>query len=123
LVRSGAVRSAHDCSEGGLAVTLAESCIQGGVGFEGDAEALEQLSRVADGRTDLSLFGEGQARIVISCAAERLPGILKEAEVAEVPVLRIGTVAGRRVRWGDRLDVGLDELGEAWNHGFTRWFN
>ncbi len=58
-IRQGWIRSAHDCSEGGLAVTLAESCISGGLGAEIQLPASAQ-------RLDEQLFGEGGSRIVVS---------------------------------------------------------
>ncbi len=62
-IRQGWIRSAHDCSEGGLAVALAESCISGGLG------AQIQVS-TASLRWDTQLFGEGGARIVVSVSPE-----------------------------------------------------
>ena len=58
LIAEGIALSAHDCSDGGLAVALAESCVQGGVGFVAGA--------VLPPRWDAALFGEGQSRIVVS---------------------------------------------------------
>ncbi|MEK7814527.1 MAG: phosphoribosylformylglycinamidine synthase subunit PurL, partial [Chloroflexota bacterium] len=60
-IGEGIVASAHDCSDGGLAVALGECCIQGGVGFRAGAA----LSRLP-GRWDVALFGERQSRIVVS---------------------------------------------------------
>jgi len=53
------VKSAHDCSEGGLAVALAESCISGSKGAH--IELIDQ-----DKSRNLLLFGEGTARIIVS---------------------------------------------------------
>ena len=61
-IRSGLLKSAHDCSDGGLAVALAECCIAGAVGFRG--------SGGISGRWDAALFGERQSRIVVSLAPE-----------------------------------------------------
>ncbi|MBP0014889.1 MAG: phosphoribosylformylglycinamidine synthase subunit PurL [Roseofilum sp. SID3] len=62
-IRQGWLNSAHDCAEGGLAVALAESCIAGGLGAQIECPSGEQ-------RPDLSWFGEGLARIVVSVAPE-----------------------------------------------------
>ena len=99
LHAEGLLRSAHDCSDGGLAVTLAESSILGNVGFEGSAEV--------SGRLDASLFGEGQGRIVVSIP----PDIFRQGGGAPrvsdlgaefgVPVTRLGsTVAGDAFTFG-----------------------
>ena len=60
LVREGLVESAHDCSDGGLAVALAESCFEASVGTEVDL-ASQELPR------EVTLFAEDASRIVISC--------------------------------------------------------
>jgi phosphoribosylformylglycinamidine synthase len=94
-IRGGLVRSAHDLSEGGLAVALAESCISGGVG------ANVELS--ANGlRSDVALFSESQSRIVLTAAPERAEELKVAIAASGVPVEIIGTVGG------DRLRVNLD---------------
>src|SRR5213596_1380214 len=80
LIRAGLVRSAHDCSEGGLAVALAESCFNptglcgadvdlGGVEAAGPAASSEYLAGDTPAAT---LFNESQSRIVISVTPENL---------------------------------------------------
>jgi phosphoribosylformylglycinamidine synthase len=63
-IRQGWVNSAHDCSDGGLAIALAECCISGKMG------ASVQLE-IGDSRLDEALFGEGGARILVSVAPDR----------------------------------------------------
>ncbi|MBW4618920.1 MAG: phosphoribosylformylglycinamidine synthase subunit PurL [Cyanosarcina radialis HA8281-LM2] len=65
-IRQGWVRSAHDSSEGGLAVALAESCISSGLGAEIDLG----LASTSPHRWDLLLFGEGGGRIFVSVARD-----------------------------------------------------
>ena len=84
--------------------------------------ALLPLTAGAGGRLDLALFGEGQSRIVVSCAAGRRDELLAQADAAGVPARQIGTVGGRELRWGAALNCSLDELGEAWGHGFYYLF-
>ena len=83
-VKQGLVRSAHDCSDGGLAVALAESCILGGVGFRGNLDAA---------RWDTSLFGEKQSRIVVSLEPADLPVLESLARSRGVPLLSLGAPA------------------------------
>jgi len=99
-IRTGAVKSAHDCAEGGLAIALAE-CAVGGetpVGFE--VELKDALPAVP------LLFGEAQGRILLSCAPDDVEAILATAKEYSVPARRIGTVTepseGLVIRLRDR---------------------
>ncbi len=93
LIRQGLVRSAHDCSEGGLAVTLAECCFNpaGLCGAEIDLGGSEL-------RTEQILFNESQSRIVISVAAENLEKTMGALQKAGVPHQHLGTVAKEELR-------------------------
>ena len=97
---AGAVRSAHDCSDGGLAVALAECCVADPDSMHGahvDLAAWSALSRRA------LLFGEAQGRIIVSSP---VPGrVLAAAQAHGVPARRIGTVGGR----DDPLALILDD--------------
>ncbi|MCA9831187.1 MAG: phosphoribosylformylglycinamidine synthase subunit PurL [Dehalococcoidia bacterium] len=106
------LQSAHDCSEGGLAVTLAESAMLGGAGFEGFVEVT--------GRLDAGLFGEAAGRIVVSV----VPDIFRQgggsgrmgdlARSAGVPAVRIGrTNDSGAFRFGP-IDATIPDLIEAW---------
>ena len=101
-IRAGHVRSAHDVSDGGLAVCLAESCIHGGVGA--DVTLPDSGARL-----DAVLFGEAQSRVVLSVQPERLGAL--EALVREhgARATRIGTVGGEalRVSVGEALAVSV----------------
>ncbi|MFL5470480.1 MAG: phosphoribosylformylglycinamidine synthase subunit PurL [Gemmatimonadaceae bacterium] len=86
-IRAGVVSSAHDCSDGGLAVALAECCI---ANRENETGAEIDLSRHAQIANRAILFGETQARIIVSSAApERIQEI---AAKAGVPCAQIGRV-------------------------------
>ncbi len=118
--RRGLIASAHDCSEGGLAVTLSECCIAGEIGFRGEPMALESLAVEAQAagdpaRSDAILFGEGQSRIVVSCAAEHEQAIADLAADLDVPCRRLGIVGGGHVQWSGMLEVGLEEVRRAWH--------
>ncbi len=120
--RTGLLASAHDCSEGGLAVALAESCIAGGIGFRGDPRALDPLLDAAQAehgqrRADAVLFGEGQSRIVVSCRPENLAGLAVVVSDYDVPLRRLGQVGGERFQWSQSLDLTLEEVTHAWQHG------
>ena len=119
-IRAGHVRSAHDCSEGGLAVALAESCIAdetSPLGAEIDLSSWATLSRRA------LLFGETQGRIVVSTAdADAVTAI---ATRHGVPVRRIGTVRaaadGLSLQFGTaRWTAPLDQLADAYHGAIPR---
>jgi phosphoribosylformylglycinamidine synthase II len=113
------VRSAHDCAEGGLAVTVAECCVSG----PAPVGAVLELPAGGD-RDDLALFGEGPSRIVTSVpasAARAFEALLREFAV---PWRWIGRVGGDRliVRRGETLlvDLTVERLGHEWRSGFAR---
>ncbi|MEK4997018.1 phosphoribosylformylglycinamidine synthase subunit PurL [Paenibacillus sp. FSL H7-0918] len=110
-IRGGLVRSAHDLSEGGLAVALAESCISGEIG------ANVELS--ANGlRSDVAFFSESQSRIVLTAAPERAEELKAAIAASGVPVEIIGTVGGDRLRVNldgvSALDEAVAELKFVW---------
>lgn len=114
-ITKGVLSSAHDCSEGGLAVALAESCLLGGIGFVGfDLEF--------EGRLDAALFGEAQSRIVVSVSPDRAWLLEKLADRWEIGVLRLGVVSGKRLVIKGLLDLPLNMLGKAWWNGLEDFF-
>jgi phosphoribosylformylglycinamidine synthase len=116
VIREGLVRSAHDCSDGGLAVALAESCIS-----SPGAPMGASIKLMADGmRRDALLFGESQSRVVLSVKAEH---------VDRVSATRIGTVGGSRLVIdvegdklgpGCRVDADLASLIERWGNSLEQ---
>jgi phosphoribosylformylglycinamidine synthase subunit PurL len=94
-VRSGALRSAHDVAEGGVAVALAECCVAGGVGAE-----------VAVDTAERALFGEGPGAFVVSGPRDAFAAFGAAATV-------IGTVGGDALRIAGALSVPLRELSDA----------
>jgi phosphoribosylformylglycinamidine synthase len=94
LIRMGLVRSAHDCSEGGLAVALAECCISG----ETPIGAEIDLSAFAGMRADELLFNESQSRIIISVRRENASAALSLAQWQGIPACRIGFTGGDQLR-------------------------
>jgi phosphoribosylformylglycinamidine synthase II len=116
--RAGMLRSAHDCSDGGLAVALAESCIWGNLGMSTEADfAASGRSDAVDLETVAFYFGEAPSRIVVSLSADAWPGLSALAEAARVPMKRLGTVGGSALSMGPVLDVPVADLARAWQHG------
>jgi phosphoribosylformylglycinamidine synthase II len=119
------LRSAHDCSDGGLAVTLAECTFDsGGIGCAVDVPADRvQSSAWSDTAT---LFGESASRVIVSVAAADGNALLQMAAQAGVPAKLIGKTGGSRivVRVDGRnvLDVARDEAERTWSTSIARHF-
>ena len=115
LVEEGVIRSAHDCSDGGLAVTLAESCIAGGLGGECGADtSLGAALAMADNRWDSILFGEAQSRIVVSLPEESVSALEGICAREGVDWCRLGNVNGSRLTIAGMIDLSLAELEGVW---------
>ena len=84
-IRAGWVRSAHDCADGGLAVSLAESAIHGDLGADIDLPA-------TDARLDAVLFGEAQSRVVLSVAPDAADAVRQRCAEAGAQATAIGAV-------------------------------
>ena len=93
LTHEGLLQSAHDCSDGGVAVALAESCISGSEWTRGAVVALTK-GRM---RNDAVLFGESQSRVVISVKPSHRQAVLDCAKSFGVPADVIGRVSGDRL--------------------------
>jgi phosphoribosylformylglycinamidine synthase subunit PurL len=116
-VGAGLVSAAHDCSEGGLAVALAEGAATG------PAPVGCEVSVPGAARADLVLFGEGPSRVVVTVEPARVREF--EALMAEsaIPWRWIGMTGGDRVviRTGEQVvDVAVDRIVHAWRSGFER---
>ena len=102
--------SAHDLSNGGLAVALAESAVAGGRGFSARLEAQEPHR---------ALFSESPSRAVISCEEQRLADVLGLARDHGVPAREIGRVGGGELDFGV-FRVALKEAQERFENGLAR---
>ena len=121
LIHTGDIKSAHDCSDGGLAVALAESCISQMIARETPRliGATVDLSGVANVRTDALLFGETQSRIVISVAAANAVKVVARAKLLGVPAVPIGVVGGAELK----IKLATGELTWALPELHDRWWN
>lgn len=108
--REGLLRSAHDISAGGIALTLVEACC-------GAPHGKLLGARVALGegmRPDAWLFGESQARMLLSTGKEEVAILREYASGLGVPLEVIGTVGGDSLVVGSDLSLSLDRLKESW---------
>ena len=104
--------SAHDVSAGGLLVTLVESCLGGDVGAEVILPPGATLTH--------ALFGESPGRVVVSVASANVRAFAQLCRDAQLPVVDLGTVTGERLVINGVLDLGLDDVREAFDHGVGR---
>jgi phosphoribosylformylglycinamidine synthase len=114
LIREGLVQSAHDCSEGGLAVALAESCFNPERLF-GAEIALNE----GDTPATTALFNESQSRIVISVTPEDLDKAISMLHERDVPFQQLGKVGG------DELQIRINEQTLRWRVAeiYDEWWN
>jgi phosphoribosylformylglycinamidine synthase II len=115
LIGEGVVRSAHDLSEGGLAVALAECCLAGRLGAKLSLPDREH-------RVLPALFGEAQSRIVVSCPASRTDGVLEAAVRMSVPAVVLGRVGGSTLAIGP-CRAGLERMEDAYEGSLPRMMN
>jgi len=113
LVRAGALASAHDTSEGGLAVALAECCVADRDRMLGATLQLD-AGKVPP---HAYLFGEDASRVVVSFAPEFQAEVERAARDAGVPCAAVGVVGGDRLTLQGLLDVPLAQLDRAWRSG------
>jgi phosphoribosylformylglycinamidine synthase len=117
-IRFGWVQSAHDCSDGGLAVGLAESCVSG------EVKRGAEISVDAPGRrTDELLFNESQSRILISSRPGSAAELQLLADHHNVDLIELGRVGGEKLQ----ITVGkrvirwdVDELFDSWYFSIER---
>jgi phosphoribosylformylglycinamidine synthase subunit PurL len=124
-IASGVIKSAHDCSEGGLAVALAEACISQTAGRDTPRliGATVDLSAIPAARLDGLLFGETQGRIVVSVAHAQASKVLGQAKILGVPARQIGVVGGPELlikTAGPELKLNTSELHDAWWNAIAR---
>ena len=105
----GLLLSAHDCSDGGLAVTLAECAITNGIGFASDVDL--------GARLDGALFGEAQGRIVVSLRADAAQRLQELAAEIGVTVTRLGITTETAEFVLGPCTATVAELKKAWESG------
>lgn len=146
LIQTGVLKSAHDCSEGGLAVALAECCISqlegrstprligatmdltslvpGGVPVPGaETGGAAEGAAAAPVRLDALLFGETQNRVIVTCAPLDAVKVVERARLLGVPAQRLGTVGGDWLAFrtpAGECSVPVTELHDLWWNSLGR---
>jgi phosphoribosylformylglycinamidine (FGAM) synthase-like enzyme len=122
LIRGGLVQSAHDCSEGGLAITLAECTFDsGGIGVTAN---IANAGVAGPFGVNATLFGESPSRIVVSVAPERLEAVRSAATAAGINAVEIGATGGDRIRISvdnqTAIDTPVATAEQAWATAIER---
>jgi phosphoribosylformylglycinamidine synthase len=106
MIDQGHIKSCHDISDGGIAITLAEMCIAGDIG-----------ANVADESEDIPFFawafGEDQSRYIVAAEEDCTSRIIRDAAVMGIPAYCVGTVGGDKLEIGSRICVPVAEIKAA----------
>jgi phosphoribosylformylglycinamidine synthase len=116
---AGLLLSAHDCSDGGIAITLAECSFETGIGLEVDIPAAVVPEAVGAGVAAATLFGESASRAVVSVQPDNRAALLQMAAEIGVPALAIGRTGGSGIRMAVAGELAIDcplaQAEEAWS--------
>ena len=119
MIREGLVQSAHDCSEGGLAVALAECCFNPERPF-----GAEIALSAGDTPATTALFNESQSRIVISVAPQNLQQTLSILRKRQIPFQQLGKVGGDqlsiRIVGNEKFSWPVANLYDDWWNAIRR---
>jgi len=118
--KAGLLSSAHDLSDGGLAVALAEACLS----ETGKSLGAEVWSYGALGektvRNDAVLFGESQSRVLVSLPQAKQKAFEKILGEFSVPNAFIGVVGGKRLKIMNLIDLSVEEVERAYRNAIPR---
>jgi phosphoribosylformylglycinamidine synthase subunit PurL len=126
LLSASLVASAHDCADGGLAVTIAECCFDGG-GIGADVELDAAQPRDGADPVTATLFGESASRVVLGVEREHLAEVLERATAAGILAARIGRTGGNTIRMHVDgtlvIDVPVAEAEARWASALGNWMD
>lgn len=120
MIQRGLIESAHDCSEGGLAVALTECCISSPNLWGA------KINLKANLRLDALLFGESQSRIVVTAKEKDLNNLKEIASHYKIPFSEIGKVGGERLKIsfgsGENIliDLPVKDMVDLYDHAIER---
>ncbi len=126
LANERLMRSAHDCSDGGLAVALAECCFgTSGIGAEASIAGV-QPARDAAINAAAALFGESASRVLVSVVPDEVTTVLERAAAANVPARVIGQTGGSQLRIAVggtiAVDLSVDDAERVWSGAIGQYF-
>lgn len=113
--------SAHDLSEGGLALALAECCLGEPSGFGAVIDHTDLVTgHEKNLRSDALYFGESQTRVIVSASSDHKEEVIKLAQKHNVPFYQIGKTGGDRLVMNDSIDLTLEEMGRIYRSSLPR---
>ncbi|SNZ08634.1 phosphoribosylformylglycinamidine synthase subunit PurL [Cohaesibacter gelatinilyticus] len=113
-IRAGAINAAHDLSDGGLGVSVAEMAMKSGLGA--DIELPAENAHIA-------FYAEDQARYLVTCAADKAEALLGEAEKAGVPASKLGFVTGKDLKVVGHGSISVAKLRSAHEDWFPNYMS
>ena len=114
LIGVGLVTAAHDTSEGGLLVALAEMLI---ASESGATVELQQVLDANAGRLDRTCFGEAASRVIVATSAGNADAVIQRAQQSGVPAVRLGTVGGDALELDVAESVAVTTMKRKWESG------
>lgn len=117
IIREKLIKSAHDISEGGLMVTLLESCFNRNLGFD-----VQQItSSTKEIRLDAYWLGEAQSRVVVSISSKKVDQLMQKAKERKITITQLGTVTNGTIKvndenwgmvqdWKQKYDVAIETI-------------
>jgi phosphoribosylformylglycinamidine synthase II len=110
--QAGLIRTAHDCSDGGMLIALAETCLFGGIGMRGPAIDPEPPLRL-----DAAFFGESPSRFIVSAPSRAMPALQSLARRHHVEISLLGLSGGDALELEGQVRLTLAEMRQAWEGG------
>jgi phosphoribosylformylglycinamidine (FGAM) synthase-like enzyme len=125
LAADGSVQSAHDISDGGIAVAIAESCFASAGGRPEMAALSAKVSVSGSNPAEFALFNERGARAIVSVKPSLVARVLETARQYQVTAEQIGQVIrdkGFRIEYKGHaaIDSPVEELRDIWTHSLER---
>jgi len=121
MIRSGIIQSAHDCSEGGLATCLTESCVSNAGRMVG---AVIELDVKKGMRLDDALFGEAPSRIVVSIKSGDLAKLEEIAKKHSISYRKLGKVEGDKLivkhNKAEAINLPVKTLSDTWRNAIPK---
>ncbi len=102
LIRMKLINSAHDVSDGGIAISLVECCISGNIGCKVNIEFINRL--------DYAIFNENQSKIIITCSKNNQDTITNFLSLFNINFKIIGSVGGNYLEINDKIKIDIKHL-------------